>query len=182
MSSRHPADRDALALTEEQFNQLMALLRMYRRNAHRCVDARAYVAGCAAAGATMETALVILVHLASDELPSSYKFPHRRGQPKPLLDWNIEELLSAADVAGWLPRTTDFLRAFDAKNPGAGDFASQLRQLRNLIHPQRYMQDHAGRRVTRSMSEFAIEIEEYLSETLRDVIERRLARRMEEEE
>lgn len=181
MARNHATYNAALGLTEEQFNQLIALVRLYRRNASRCVDAKAYVAGCAAAGAALEATLLSLVHLAWDAIPASFRFPRRRNQPKPLLEWSIEDLLAAADSAGWLPRTTEFHRAFEAKNPDAGDFASQLRQLRNLIHPQRYMQDNAGHRVTRGDLEFAIEIEDYVEERLRGVVMKRLAKHMEEE-
>ena len=163
-------------LTEEEFNFLLALARLYDRNARRCLENKAYVAGCAAAGAALETALIGMVHVHWHQIPGAFKPPTRRGQPKPLLDWNFDDLLRASHEAGWLSQSADFREAFDLSDPAPGDYASQLRLLRNLIHPQRYLRDHAGHRVTARMLKYAIELESALGARLGSIVEKHLTK------
>lgn len=50
----------SLELGEEEEKELHRLMGRYHREAERCDDAKAYLAGCAMAAAAMETALLLM--------------------------------------------------------------------------------------------------------------------------
>src|SRR5215467_3997651 len=77
---------------------------MYYREAKRCVDAKAYLAGCIVAGSALETQLTAMVHLYADEVEQAGLVVQRRGAAKPLLEWTLSDLLKAAAGMAWLPR------------------------------------------------------------------------------
>lgn len=169
---------DHYELTEEEFNELLRLANDYHRNAVRCVDAKAYIAGCAASGAMLEAALIAMIHIEWKQIPSTFKSPRKGGIPKPLLDWQFDDLLEAAHAAGWLQKTSHFSESFALAKPEPGDYASHVRILRNLIHPQRYMRDHFKRRVTKKMLEYALEAAELIGQRLGKLVEKELAKRL----
>jgi hypothetical protein len=139
-----------LILTDEQTNELQRLLRFYHAEAQRCRDARAYLAGCVAAGAALETGLILMVSLYPEEAVATGKYPTTRKKIRPLLDWRFDALLAVAKKANWLPsgldRETD---DWDGRRAKVGDYAEVVREIRNLAHPARYLQDHTNKRVTR---------------------------------
>ncbi len=55
------------ALTEEQYNEVFRLSRAYYREAHRCRDGKAYLAGCVMMGAALEASLLAFVDCYIDE-------------------------------------------------------------------------------------------------------------------
>jgi hypothetical protein len=56
-------------------------------------------------GSALETILILMVNIYSDEAEQTGKVPMKKGQPKPLLDWQFIELLRVAKAAQWLPST-----------------------------------------------------------------------------
>ena len=72
----------------------------------------------------------------------------RKGKPKPLLEWNLAELLSVAKAANWLPAALDLNDSWNGRTAAAGDYAEVVRQLRNLAHPARYHEDLSAKRFT----------------------------------
>ncbi len=54
-------------LTDEEEKELNRLSRFYWREAMRCQKAKAYLAGCVMLGSALETLLILMVNVFSDE-------------------------------------------------------------------------------------------------------------------
>ena len=129
------------ALTEEQYNEVLRLARAYQREAHRCRDSEAYLAGCIMMGAALEASLLAFVNCYPDEALRSTIAPTKGGIIKPLAHWSFAELLAVAKERGWLPSGLSLGEEWNDKKAQIGDWSEVLRQIRNLIHPARHMLD-----------------------------------------
>lgn len=173
---------DELTLTEAQEAELRRLLGFYRRESDRCKDARAFLAGCVMAGAELETALLLMVSGYPEDVIASSKLPRKNSQIKPVLDWNLSELLIVAKATGWLPAALAYGNdEWDHKRAKIGDHAEILREMRNLAHPARYIEDHFGKRVTKKHLEMVFDTINAVSSWLYARIERSLLERMKAE-
>ena len=135
-------------LTDEEEKELFRLQRSYWKEAIHCQDAKAYLAGCVMLGSALETLLILMVNAYGEEAEKTGKIPSPRGKPKPLLKWDLAELLTVAKKAGWLPSALDLKDDWNWRKAKVGDYAEVVRMMRNLAHPARYLKDHHGRRVT----------------------------------
>jgi hypothetical protein len=141
---------DGLKLTDTQEAELHRLLGFYNREADRCGKALAFLAACVMAGAELETALLLTVNVYPDEAVATGKLPRKKKSIKPLLEWNLGELLRVAKAAGWLPSALIYGEdEWSSRKAKVGDYAEVLREFRNLTHPARYMEDHYRKRVTK---------------------------------
>lgn len=105
----------------------------YYCEAQKCQQAEAYLAGCVMLGAALEANLVAMVTFYPNEAADWYKQQHpKKKSVKPLLDWNLGELLEVANALGWLP---------------AGG-ADVIRRQRNWAHPGRYVKDFPSSQIT----------------------------------
>lgn len=137
------------ALDEAAKRELYRLYRYYWREADRCRTANAYLAGCVMLGSALETILMLIVSVYPEEAEATGRVPMSRGQPKPLLNWSLLELLRVAKCARWLPSGfPDGEDEWVTRNAKVGDYAEVARSIRNLAHPARYFLDHPRKRVT----------------------------------
>ena len=174
---------EALKLSDRQEAELHRLIRLYRRETDRCRVAKAYVAGCVMAGAVLETALILMVNAYPDEASATNKLAQQDKATKPLVKWNLAELLRVAKAADWLPSALEYGKDdWDRKKAKVGDYAEVLRQMRNLAHPSRYMEDHYGKRVKRRHLELAMETINSASTWLYSRIEKSLIEAMKAED
>ena len=90
------ADITRFELPDELHNEILRLANQYHREAEKCRDSKAYLAGCIMIGAAFEALLLAFVNCYQEEASSSEVAPRRRGFPKPLLDWSLAELLAVA--------------------------------------------------------------------------------------
>jgi hypothetical protein len=135
-------------LTDEQEKELYRLQRFYWQEALRCEESKAHLAGCVMLGSALETILILMVNVYSEEAEQTGKVPMKKGQPKPLLEWQFVELLRVAKAAQWLPSTLNPDDRWSNRKARIGDYAEVVRQVRNLAHPARYAADHYRSRVT----------------------------------
>jgi hypothetical protein len=135
-------------LTDEEEKELCRLQRLYWREALRCEEAKAYLAGCIILGSALETLLILMVNCFSDEADQTGKSPVQKGKPKPLLAWDLAELLKVAKAAKWLPAALNQNDDWNTRKARIGDYAEVVRMVRNLAHPARYLKDHYRKRVT----------------------------------
>lgn len=135
-------------LTDDEERDLYRLDLVYRREARRCEGAKAHLAGCVMLGSALETALILMVNIYTDEAEQTGQAPRKKGQIKPLLDWNLAELLRVAKAANWLPSGLHLNEEWSARKARIGDHAEIVRMVRNLAHPARYVADHPRGRVT----------------------------------
>jgi len=163
--SRHATRMRPFALSEKRFNELVRLCNAYRREARRCLGARAYLAGCIMIGAALEACLVAMCHLYPRDIPRAL-VPTWRGDKKPLLRWTLNELLHVARGAHWLPAGLYAEEAWDNKKARIGDYALVVRDFRNLVHVARYLQDYPSPRLTKRRLEFCFEVLEVVVDHL----------------
>lgn len=109
-------------------------------------------------GSALETVLMLMVSAYDDEAEATGKVPLRKGLPKPLLKWDLADLLRVAKASGWLPSGLDLDEEWSGRKAKVGDYAEAARQIRNLTHPARYLQDHFAKRVTARYFERQLEI------------------------
>ena len=65
-------------LTEEQYNEVMRLCGAYQREARRCMDGKAYLAGCIMMGGALEASLLAFANCFPIEARRSGKLPPRK--------------------------------------------------------------------------------------------------------
>jgi hypothetical protein len=135
-------------LTDEEEKELYRLQRLYWREALRCEESRAYLAGCVMLGSALETLLILMVNCYSDEADQTGKVPTTKAKPKPLLEWKFIELLRVAKAANWLPSQMDLNEEWNSGKARIGDYAEVVRMVRNLVHPASYATEHYRSRVT----------------------------------
>jgi inosine-uridine nucleoside N-ribohydrolase len=70
------------ALTGEEEKELYRLQHLYWREALRCEESKAYLAGCVMLGSALETLLILMVNCYSDEADQTGKGSHDKGQTK----------------------------------------------------------------------------------------------------
>ncbi|SRR5579883_3400161 len=169
-------------LTDEQTKELWRLNRFYWKEAKRCEEAKAYLAGCVMLGSALENILTLMISLYHDEADRTGKVPHDKGKPKPLLKWKLDELLRVAKAATWLPAGLKQGEAWDSKKARVGDYAEAAREMRNLAHPARYVQDHPRGRVTKRYLQRQFEIVLACRDWLAAHNNRELLKAIEEEE
>ncbi len=169
-------------LTEDQEKELWRLNRFYWKGAKRCEEAKAYLAGCVMLGSSLENILILIISLYDTDAERTGRVPHRNGKPKPLLKWDLAELIAVAKAAGWLPAGLKLGEDWNSRKARVGDYAEVARMMRNLAHPARYLNDHPGRRVTKKYLQRQFEIVLACRDWLAAHNNRELLKSIEEEE
>jgi hypothetical protein len=146
------------ALTEEETTELWRLNRFYWKEAKRCEEAKAYLAGCVMLGSVLENILILMISLYAEDADKTGKVSLRNGKPKPILKWDLAELLAVAKAAGWLPAGLKLGEDWNRRKARVGDYAEVARMMRNLAHPARYLKDHHRGRVTKRFLQRQFEI------------------------
>lgn len=147
---------------------------MYRREATKCETSKAYLVGCAAIGAALEALLLAMIHIYSSEVEGAGLAVKTKGKAKQLLEWRLHEMIEVAVKMNWLPLTSK-----RAKSIGA--YAHQVRQIRNLLHPARYLQDHSHSRITARYLKNCLEIVDAANDWLAARVNESLMKKMKEQ-
>jgi hypothetical protein len=135
------------------------------------------------AGAELETALLIMVNAYPDEAEATNRLPQHNKRTKPLVKWELVDLLRVAKAANWLPSGLEYGEDdWDNKKAMIGDHAEVLREMRNLAHPARYMEDHYKKRVTSKHLEWVLNVINFSSKSLYARIEKSLIEHMKKED
>jgi hypothetical protein len=155
-------------LTDEEDKELHRINTFYWKEALRCEEAKAYLAGCVMLGSALETLLTLMVNCYPDEAEHAWQAQTKRGKPKPLLKWTLADLVAVAKSANWLPAGLALTDDWDSRKARVGDHAEVVKMLRNLAHPARYAADHYRKRVTRKylrrQFEFVLHCRDWLAE------------------
>jgi hypothetical protein len=162
-------------LSEDDHNELLRLSRAYYREAIRCQNSKSYLAGCAVVAAAFEALLFAMIHTYGDEVDDAGLVVKTKGRPKQLLKWKLHEMIDVAVKMNWLPLTAK-------RGKGIGAYADQVRQIRNLLHPARYLQDHSPSRITARYLKRCLEIVDVANDWLRARVNESLWKAIEEEE
>jgi hypothetical protein len=171
-----------IELDDETYDEIIRLSGLYYRQAERCRESRAFLAGCVMVGAALEAMLLGFMDCYSDEAALSAEAPRRHGRTKPISDWSLAELLAVARERGWLPSGLSPDEDWDDAKADIGDYGEVVRQMRNLVHPARYAEDFPRKRITQRYLESVFEILDAASDHLLAKLGHSLRAAFEEEE
>jgi hypothetical protein len=99
-------------------------------------------------GSALEGALVAICNCYYDDIPDEL-IPRRHGKQLAVIDWSLFDLVNIARELNWLPAGLGLDEEWSNKKAEAGDYAEVVHQLRNLVHPGRYVQDMPRKRITK---------------------------------
>jgi hypothetical protein len=135
-------------LSDNEERELYRLLRFYWREAERCQEAKAYLAGSVMAASALEALLMAMVNVYADDAEASGAAPVKKGQIRPLVNWDLSELVEVAKTTSWFPFSLDPDEDWDGRKAKVGDYVEVARMIRNLVHPGFYLREHSPSRVT----------------------------------
>jgi len=143
-------------MTENDFEFLQKLMEQYEEEAKKCKAAGALLAGCAIHAAAMEAALLAMAYCCEEEMQVTDTF--RRVGEEDLRKWDLKQLLDLASEMKWLPTSLPLgeiarlsgIEPDEAlKNSDVIYFADVVREVRNMIHPGRYLRLWSGVEVSK---------------------------------
>ena len=137
-------------LSESVFNETLRLALQYRREAEKCQNAKAFLAGCIMMGAAFEAMLLSFANCYPAEALTSSAAPRRKGKIKPLTEWSLADLLAVAKERTWLPSVLSTSQDWDGAKAQIGDYGEVVREIRNLVHPARYAVNMPRRELQRN--------------------------------
>ena len=163
--SRQPA-RSLKTFTEDEAKDLYRITTYYWKEARRCEEAGAYLAACVLIGSALEAMLMLVVYVSDEEALATGKIQTVGSEAAELRRLDLTQLLAVAKAAEWLPSSKQADGSTKRKRKQIGDLAIVIRDVRNLVHPGRYVSDHYRRRVTKRYSEYLFEVLEVISDWL----------------
>jgi len=124
----------------QRIETLLKIQNFYIDEAKKCYEAKAYFAGCVMLGSVLEATLLIIVALYPEEVNTLKKFPKRGGKPTSPINWSLSYLLDVARELNWLPGKLERTNNYDSPEKGEiGDDARIIHEIRNLVHPGKYL-------------------------------------------
>jgi len=70
-------------LSDDEEKEILRLNRFYWKEARRCEESKAYLAGCVMLGSALETLLILMMNAHDEEADRTGKVPAYKGSPKP---------------------------------------------------------------------------------------------------
>jgi hypothetical protein len=126
--------------------ELLRLAGTYHEQANACRKEGARLASCVMLGATVEAMMIAVINLFCDEArPVAIE---KKLKLEDLLRWDFGKLLEVAKDAKLLPEKLNLHPKMDlrpVKDPIPTD---RIREVRNLVHPGRYLRDRSGKEIT----------------------------------
>ena len=145
-------DPDILSLAE--LGSLMTALGNYGLESERCANAGAHLASCIMLAATIEGQLVICVSSFPEEAERALTRLQESNQINrglklgSVLEWDLGQLLKVAIEAQWLPPKVKRF-PFPVADTAEVLCADHIRELRNLVHPDRLVRERNGQTITK---------------------------------
>ncbi len=137
-------------MTEPQYWQLVELVGDLKAEAERCAQSHAYFAATVFLTSAIEAVLVATVTSFEDVIRKARAWPIKeRRHP---MTWKLETLLEVAFKMEWLPKNIPGI------DTSLGGLLTDLKRLRNSIHPGRYIQDFEGTSIGETQFEWATEV------------------------
>jgi hypothetical protein len=126
--------------TSERLNELML---SYRREAKRCIRAKAYLAATVMQVSAFEAGLQAMCFLYPEEVKKTtvYTGKHFRGKRNKALEFSLHQLINIADELGWFPAK---LIRWSGKRTTLAGYSHEIRKVRNYVHPAVWASDRAN--------------------------------------
>lgn len=176
------AAMEDIALSTEQEKEILRVATQYKREAEKCFGAKAYLSGCVLMGAAMEAVLLSTANCFPKIVASAKCAPKKDGKIKRLDRWTFMDLLAVAKELNWLPSGLSLKDEWDSAQAGIGDYVEVVRQIRNLIHPVRYVNDFSKKRVAKKYLVACFEIVDTATDYLYSLVSDSLKIMLEEKE
>jgi hypothetical protein len=125
--------KDDPPLSPQQVVDLCQLALTYHDQSTKSYHAGAPLASCVMIGATLEAILTAVVCMLYDEALKTREAPSK----KPLLKWDLGDLLKVAKAAKWLPKELQLDPRLDPLGIQTVPTDS-IREIRNFVHPARH--------------------------------------------
>jgi hypothetical protein len=126
--------------------ELLRLATIYHEQANASRKEGARLASCVMLGATVEAMLIAVINLFCEEArPVAIE---KKLKLEDLLRWDFGKLLDVAKDAKLLPEKLNLHPKMDpraVKDPVPTD---KIREVRNLVHPGRYLRERGGKEIT----------------------------------
>jgi hypothetical protein len=152
---------------------LLSIIEGYQKEAEKCRGANAYLAGCVMLGAALEASLLAMAKCYTEEVEQTKTFSSKK---EPNLDkWNLIDHLKVARELNWIPsklwldkiaRESGIDPDEALKNGDLGYFADVVREIRDMLHPGRYLRLWSGVKVTKKFLETSYEVVDLIRESL----------------
>ena len=175
-----PVDR-IKPLSEDEAKDLYRITRFYWKEAGRCEESGAHLAASVFIGAALEAMLMLMVNIYDDKALATRKILTKGGKTADLRRLSLSQLLAVAKAAGWLPSSEQSAGTARRRQVHIGDLAGVIGEVRNLVHPGRYVTDHIGRRVTKRYVDYLFEVLEVSRDWLQHHNMTQLRRKMDAE-
>jgi len=121
-----------ITLPNDKYEEVLRLSRLYYRQAERCQDGKAFLAGCVMIGAALEATLLAFANCFPEEAASSRFAPRKGSTVKPLISWSLASLLAVAKEQNWLPSALSSEEDWNNAKAQIGDYAEIIHEIRNL--------------------------------------------------
>lgn len=124
----------------ERLNELML---SYRREAKRCVRAKAYLAATVMQVSAFEAGLQGMCFLYPEEVKRTTVYAKKRfrGKRNRALEFSLHQLINIADELGWFPAKS--IRWAGKRTTIAG-YSHEIRKVRNYVHPAVWANDRTN--------------------------------------
>ena len=163
-------------------DRLNELMLSYRRDARRCLRAKAYLAATVMQVAAFEAGLQAMCFLYPAEVRRTTVYANKRfrGERYRPLEFTLNQLINIADELAWLPakRIT-----WAGKRATVTGFSHEIRKVRNCVHPGVWARDRSDPlRFTKGVYGVVDEVIDVANSWLLHRVEKSLLRAMNREE
>ena len=143
------------AISEKDFNFLLKLANRFKKEAANCKKNGQILASCVMYAAEMEAQILAMALIYDDEVKESKTYHGKK--ERDLRQWELKPLLDLSRELNWIPSSlpvgqiarTSGIEPDDALKAGdVGYFADRVREIRDMVHPGRYVRLWSGVRLT----------------------------------
>lgn len=153
--------------------ELYSIMKNYKDEADKCKQSGASLAACVMLGASLEAALLTMEKCYPDEVTQTQTYLKKKEHD--LNKWDLIDHLKVAREFSWIPsklsledlaRTSGIDPEEALKNGDIGYFADAVREIRDMLHPGRYLRLWSGVRVTKEYVETCYEVVDVVQDLL----------------
>ena len=127
---QHESKKEGGSEEDRAFDLLLKVYSDFCMEAEKCYHAEAYLAGCIMLGAALEAILLCLLDAFRENLAQ-----WQNSSPETHAAKGLGKILDTVWEHGWMPSDTHTVELWGGRFVSFEECATQLRHIRNLIHP-----------------------------------------------
>ena len=163
-------------------DRLNELMLSYRREARRCLKAKAFLAATVMQVSAFEAGLQAMCFLYPEEVKKTTIYANKRfrGKRNCMLEFSLSQLINIANELGWFPPKR--IRWAGKRTTLAG-YSHEIRKVRNYVHPGVWANDRRNPlKFTKGVYGVADEVIDVANSWLLHRVEKDLLKAMKREE